>query len=194
MSAVARLAERSAAPVPGERRIHVVQGEFFVTRDANVVLTTILGSCVSACMRDPVAGVGGMNHFLLPEGAGSTGEANVMQQGVHAMELLVNGLLGQGARRDRLEAKLFGGACVVKGLSDIGEKNASFAEQFLKREGIRFGGGSLRGPLARRIQFWPVSGRARALALRRDIGEVVDTELHHASASSPATSGDIELF
>src|ERR1044071_3377651 len=114
------------------RRVHIIQGEWKVLNDPNAVLTTILGSCVAACMRDPVAGIGGMNHFLLPGGP-KTGEADgeSVRYGVHAMELLVNGLLARGARRERLEVKLFGGGRLVKGLTDVGASNAPFAEEFL---------------------------------------------------------------
>ena len=89
---------------------------------ASVALTTILGSCVAACMRDSRAGVGGMNHFLLP--GALVGKAEGVERGVHAMELLINALLQAGAKRDRLEAKIFGGARMMKNLSDIGAKNA----------------------------------------------------------------------
>ena len=100
--------------------------------EPDVVLSTILGSCVAACMRDPVAGVGGMNHFLLPgsaEALSSGGDAT--RYGVHLMELLINGLLKKGARRDRLEAKIFGGAKTIARFSNVGEQNAVFARQFL---------------------------------------------------------------
>lgn len=165
-----------------EQRIHIIQGEYHVSDDPNVMLTTLLGSCVAACLRDPLARIGGMNHFLLPgqdlpgqetgrEAGQEIGHAmghetgsrrtEAERYGVHLMELLVNGLLRRGARRDRLEAKLFGGARTMDGLADIGAMNASFAERFLHYEGIRLIGGSLRGDQGRRIQFWPVSGRAR---------------------------------
>ncbi|MEJ0096641.1 MAG: chemotaxis protein CheD [Methylocella sp.] len=159
--------------VGGEQRIHIIQGEYNVSDDSNVMLTTLLGSCVAACLRDPVAGVGGMNHFLLPgqeamgqeaTGQGSQG-SEAERYGVHLMELLVNGLLRRGARRERLEGKLFGGARTRDGLADIGAMNAGFAERFLEHEGIRLIGGSLRGDHGRRIQFWPVSGRARQVLL-----------------------------
>lgn len=155
-----------------EQRVHIIQGECRVSDDPSVVLTTLLGSCVAACLRDPAAGVGGMNHFLLPgNDAARSGQEPGSQRkeaeryGVHLMELLVNGLLQQGARRERLEAKLFGGARTMDGLADIGGLNAGFAERFLKNEGIRLVGGSLRGDQGRRIQFWPVSGRARQVFL-----------------------------
>ena len=180
------------AQAPAVRRAHVVQGEQFVTDDPDVVVTTILGSCVAACLRDPLAGVGGMNHFLLPGGDPLRGRGDSMSQGVHAMELLVNALLRRGARRERLEGKLFGGARLVKGLTDIGALNAQFAEEFLHREGVRNVGGSLRGEHGRRIQFWPVSGRARQVLLGQETQAVLAREL---SAPKPATAvGALELF
>jgi chemotaxis protein CheD len=140
------------------KKIHVIQGEQYVTDDPEVMLTTVLGSCVAACLRDPEAGIGGMNHFLLPD-TDATG-CTAMRFGAHAMELLINDILRQGGKRHRLEAKLFGGGRMFNGLSDIGEANASFAERFLRDEGVPVLGGSLRGPQARRVQYWPVSGRA----------------------------------
>jgi chemotaxis protein CheD len=179
---------------PGERRINVVQGEFQVTADPMVVFTTLLGSCVAACLRDPVTGVGGMNHFLLPgddrEGAGG----DSLRYGVHSMELLVNGLLRLGARRDRLEGKLFGGARLLRGLTDIGESNSAFAENFFRREGIRLAGSSLRGEQGRRVQYWPSSGRARLMALGNDAAAVFDAERRRAKPAPVPTSGAVELF
>jgi chemotaxis protein CheD len=176
----------------GLRPVHIVQGEHYVTDDPEVVLTTILGSCVAACLRDPVAGLGGMNHFLLPGGERGKGDPDSVRYGVHAMELLVNALLSRGARRDRLEGKLFGGARLITGLTDVGEMNATFAEEFLRREGLTHAGGSLRGDAGRRIQYWPVSGRARQVFLAKDrdvfVGEA-------KPAPKPAAdTGALELF
>ena len=100
----------------GEQRVNIVQGEFFVSDDPNVVISTLLGSCVAACLHDPLAGIGGMNHFLLPGQLDHDGNGAAERLGVHLMELLVNGLLKLGAGRDRLQAKIFGGAKTVKGL------------------------------------------------------------------------------
>lgn len=177
----------------GLRPVHVVQGEHYVTDDPDAVLTTILGSCVAACLRDPVAGVGGMNHFLLPGGDPKTAGADSVRYGVHAMELLVNALLSKGARRERLEAKLFGGARLIKGLTDVGAMNADFAESFLRREGLNHVGGSLRGDAGRRIQFWPVSGRARQVFLSKETPEVFAREVPVAP-KAPADTGALELF
>jgi chemotaxis protein CheD len=174
-------------------RIHVVQGERHVDTRPNVILTTILGSCVAACMRDPVARIGGMNHFLLPSGEGTQGSTESINAGVHAMELLVNGLLRAGARRERLEAKLFGGARMIAGLTDIGSRNAEFATTFLEREGIRFAGGSLGGTSARRVQYWPISGRARQFMVDRGEENVFETERRRPPAPVES-SGSLELF
>ncbi len=151
------------------RRVTVIQGEWVVGHDPALVLTTILGSCVAACLRDPVARVGGMNHFLLPETNASVSKGpnfEAERYGVHLMELLVNGLLKEGARRDRIEAKLFGGCSFMGGRYAVGARNIAFAEKFLRAEGIQHVGGDTGGPSGRRIEFWPVSGRARQILLK----------------------------
>jgi len=186
--AAARQIRRSTAD--GEL-VNIVQGGQFVSEDPDLVIATLLGSCVAACLRDPVAGVGGMNHFLLPGADPARGDSENISIGVHAMELLVNALLAHGARRERIEAKLFGGARMMAGLSDIGDRNARFAEDFLKREGIQHVGGSLRGDSGRRVQFWPVSGRARQVFLA-DASIVREAAPVAPAKVEPA--GDLELF
>ena len=174
-----------------EKRINIVRGEWRVSADANVYLSTILGSCVAACIRDPDAKIGGMNHFLLPGGTGRAGGPEMERYGVHLMELLINDLLKSGAQRNRLEAKLFDGAHVVPGLSDIGRQNVDFAEKFLRDEGIRVTGGSVRGPAGRKVEFWPASGRARQMLLTK---EQLPSETRMAPAPAPVSSGNVELF
>jgi chemotaxis protein CheD len=149
-----------------ERRVTVIQGEYVVCHDDNVVLTTILGSCVAACIRDPVARIGGMNHFLLPESKESGRAFEAERYGVHLMELLVNGLLKDGARKNRLEAKIFGGCSFMSGRYAVGARNVAFAEGFLKNEGVKLLGGSTGGEKGRRIEYWPVEGRARQIFLK----------------------------
>jgi chemotaxis protein CheD len=173
------------------RPVHVIQGDFVVTDDPEVMLTTILGSCVAGCLRDPVAGVGGMNHFLLPDGHNGAGDG--LRYGVQAMELLINGLLRRGGRRERLEAKLFGGGRLLDGLTDIGQQNAAFAERFMRDEGVRVVGASLRGDHARRVQYWPVSGRARQVLIARGDGGVFASERRQRPAPRP-DAGAVELF
>lgn len=170
-----------------EKRVHVGQGEHFITSDPNVVLSTILGSCVAMCVRDPLAGVGGMNHFLLPEGSGAGTDAG-RRYGAYAMELLINDMLKAGARRDRLEAKLFGGGRMFDSLRDVGRSNADFAEKFLRDEGIPVVGGSLRGDGGRRLHYWPVTGRA----LQRAVTDVVAPK--PVPVMAPVDTGALELF
>ncbi|MBB3979293.1 chemotaxis protein CheD [Rhizobium azooxidifex] len=179
----------------GTRRVHLIQGEYKVMSDPDVVLTTILGSCVAACLRDPVVGVGGMNHFLLPgsmEAMAAGGDAT--RYGVHLMELLINGLLKQGARRDRLEAKIFGGAKTIATFSNVGEQNARFARQFLTDEGIKIVGESTGGEHGRKLEFWPTSGRARQHALTGvEAQRTVALERRPVPVPKPAESS-IEFF
>ncbi len=131
-----------------------------------------------------------MNHYLLPgESIAERGSA-AARYGVHLMELLINGLLKLGARRERLETKLFGGARTIAGLSDIGLANANFAKHFLAQEGIRITGASLGGNAGRRIQYWPTTGKARQMFISS--GESLPpVDLRPQLA--PAT-GDLELF
>lgn len=180
----------------GERRINIVQGQHYVDNNPETVITTILGSCIAACIWDPVSGVGGMNHFLLPgDGTSKRGPStdDAQRYGVHLMELLINDLLRRGVQKSALKAKLFGGACMIKGLTDVGELNAIFAEKFLRVERIELVGGSLRGSLGRRIQFWPVGGRARQAFLSKEADTIIRNE---AVRQPPALSnaGSVELF
>lgn len=117
-----------------------------------------------------------------------------MRYGVHAMELLVNALLQRGAMKSRMRAKLFGGARMIKGLTDIGELNASFAERFLAAEGIALAGGSLRGEQGRRIQFWPVSGRARQVLMPNETEAILNLEQTRPSPKPITETGALELF
>ena len=166
-------------------RINIVQGEYHVSGDKVLAISTLLGSCVAACINDPIAEVGGMNHFLLP---GDTAASPLFSRhGVHLMELLINGLLKKGAARHRLEAKLFGGARTMLGLGDIGATNAKFAQDFLRREGIAITGGSLGGETGRRIQFWPASGRAMQKFVRA-------VEEKPVAVPVLPPTGDLELF
>lgn len=181
--------------VDGFRRMHVIQGEWKVSKDPDVVLSTILGSCVAACLRDPVLGVGGMNHFLLPGSAEAMAQGgDVSRYGVHLMELLINGLLKQGARRDRLEAKIFGGAKTISTFSNVGQQNAEFAVKFLKDEGIKLLGSSTGGDAGRKLEFWPVSGRARQFALSgAETQRTVQLETRPIVVPKPAENS-IEFF
>lgn len=170
-------------------RINIVQGEYHVSADPGEVITTLLGSCVAACLHDEHAGIGGMNHFLLP--GDLEGSMQCESYGLHLMELLVNAMLKQGARRNHLKAKLFGGAKTVRRMRDIGSSNATFAREFLVREDIEIVATSLGGSVGRRLQYWPVTGRARQMLM--NASEAVPEPVR---LSNPihAMAGELELF
>jgi chemotaxis protein CheD len=177
-------------PVDRHWHVQIMQGESYISAPGEII-TTILGSCISACIRDPQIGVGGMNHFLLPEGTGS--DRHALRFGVNAMEVLINGILKRGGSRRGLEAKLFGGANVMASLSSVGSRNAAFARQYLADEGIAVIGGSMGGVSPRRIQYWPASGRARQLAVRIDNQALAVQEMSNARPVAMEAQ-DVELF
>jgi chemotaxis protein CheD len=157
-----------------------------VSDDPGEVLTTVLGSCVACCLYDPVHKVGGMNHFLLPDGAASGGDAS--HYGLYSMELLINGLLRRGTRKQNLVAKLFGGARMREGLTDVGRANAAFARHFLYQEGIACVTSSLGGTQARRVRFWPTTGRAQMRLTS------AAAEPPRRPPAPPSGAGDVTLF
>ena len=172
-----------------EHVTHVAQGEYQVSGAAEAMLTTILGSCVSVCLWDSQARLGGMNHILLPGGGGT--ELYQAAIGANAMELLINAMLKAGATRDRMEAKVFGGARMIRASSDIGARNGAFVMEFLANEKIPVTGTSLGGTQGRRVQFWPESGRARQML----IAKFEEPAAVVAPSPVPTPAGDdIELF
>jgi chemotaxis protein CheD len=179
--------------------VKVFPGEHFVTANPDEMLVTILGSCVSACIRDPLAGVGGMNHFMLPEamGGGWDTASGSMRYGNVAMERLINDVLKQGGVRQRLEIKVFGGGNVMKGAtSNIGHRNADFVETYLVAENLPITAHHLRGSLPRRVHYFPSTGRVMLLELRRTEEEaVVRSEgLYKSKIQVEPISGSAELF
>lgn len=156
----------------GSQHIHILGGQCLVTSRPDTVLFTVLGSCVSACIYDPVAGIGGMNHFILPIGGHQATQDNRNRYGDFAMPNLVNGLIRRGAQRERLEAKLYGGRVRRDEGTDAGTLNAAFALQFLQDEGIRLVDARLGDDLARWVTFHAATGRVR---LREAIDPTVTT-------------------
>ena len=171
-------------------------GEYYAT-GRDMVLVTVLGSCVAACVRDSVTGIGGMNHFMLPEGGeGSVGKS--ARYGVYAMEVLVNHLLKLGAKRDRLVAKVFGGGAVLPGFEtmNIGERNADFVAKYLQTERIPVVAQDLKGNSARKIYFFPQTGQVLVKNLRKlhnDTIVVRETD-YRKRLRVASVAGDIELF
>ena len=180
-------------PRSGREVIKLNPGDHIVSSQPKVLLLTVLGSCVAACIRDPVAGVGGMNHFMLPDSPdGRWGKISFSPRyGNFAMEILINGILRHGGRRERLETKVFGGARVGRETSEIGDRNAQYVEYYLKTEGLVPIVTKLRGDRARRIAYMPVSGRAFMVELPPQAPRIEAIE--RATRYAPPT-GTVELF
>ena len=154
----------------GLAAVKLLPGEYYVTSE-DMVLTTVLGSCVSACIRDSISCIGGMNHFMLPDEADPArcDAGAAMRYGAYAMEVLLKKVLQAGARRERLEAKVFGGGAVLANMTmlNIGERNADFVLRYLQMERIRITAQDLRGKLPRRINFFPLNGRVTVRKLHK---------------------------
>lgn len=179
--------------------VKVLPGEHAVTTDPADMLVTVLGSCVSACIRDPISGVGGMNHFMLPgeSRAPSWREAtNEMRYGQFAMERLINDVLMRGGRRDRLEIKVFGGANVLQSSIRIGSNNAEFVRDYCRVEGLKIVAEDLGGTHPRRIHYFPMTGRVFRLELKREPdASVFQQELgYREQLRKQKVEGSIELF
>jgi chemotaxis protein CheD len=176
----------------------IYPGQYFVT-DRDIVLATVLGSCVAACIRDAGAGVGGMNHFLLPQTVGDVSPASrSARYGTYAMEVLINRLLKYGASKQTMEAKVFGGGSVMPDLrtSGVGESNARFIVEYLHKEGIPVAAKDLLDECARKIYFFPASGRVLVKKLRQLHNDtVLARELDYSRQLMLVDlSGEVELF
>ena len=189
---------------PGVERwtAKILPGEYYVTRSAEAI-STVLGSCISACIRDRELGVGGMNHFMLPEdsadGNGSWNTADggaSTRYGSYAMESLINELLKLGGRRERFEAKLFGGGRILPTMTDVGNRNIAFARDFLRREGLAIAAQDVGDVYPRRILYFPESGRVMVKHLRAvDSRVVASRETDYRASLGARTAGnDVELF
>jgi chemotaxis protein CheD len=182
----------------GTWMVKVFPGEFYVSRQSDEVLVTVLGSCVSACIRDPVRGIGGMNHFMLPhDSTGRWGDDQKSTRfGNFAMEQLINELIKAGCVRERMEIKLFGGGNVTDTSNAVGTDNADFVLKYLKDEGLRHAVADLGGIQPRRIHYYPATGRVtRRLLGNTDKYAVTRDEKEYGSRlKSQPTHGDIELF
>ena len=191
----------------GNKRLHddgqnvdivkIFSGDWYVSTKPGEMLATILGSCVSACIRDPVTRIGGMNHFLLPgdENTDST-MSDSARYGVFAMESLINGILKAGGRKDRFEIKVFGGGNVINNSARIGSKNAKFIRDFLKKEGYRITSEDLEGDHPRRLHYFPESGKVMMRLLRRkeDMAVVEEEAKYKKAINAQPVGGDVELF
>jgi len=180
----------------------ILPGEYFVTAHDEAI-TTILGSCISACIRDTVIGVGGMNHFMLPEDT-SSGTSSWLdpsagmstRYGSFAMESLINDLMKQGARRERLEIKLFGGGNILTSMTDVGARNIEFVHRWLKTEGLRVTVEDVGDVCPRRIVYFPTVGKVLVKRLRSLDGKsIAEREQQYlVNLRQKPEGNDVELF
>jgi chemotaxis protein CheD len=175
-------------------------GEYFYT-DKDMMIVTVLGSCISACIRDSKTGIGGMNHFMLPDSAAADKDSPVsesMRYGTYAMEVLINQLIRNGARRENLEAKIFGGGNVLKSFTttNVGARNAEFVKKYLKDEHIRIVGEDLLDIYPRKVYYFPKTGKVMVKKLMKLTNNTVfEREKDYASKLKVAdVGGDVDLF
>jgi chemotaxis protein CheD len=196
-------ASRAGAPAFDRGVVTTIhQGDCLVGGEEDLTFSTILGSCISACIRDVEAKVGGMNHFLLAEPSGSAKDryGASARYGAFAMEQLINKVLNRGSgRKGNLEIKVFGGGLINSALTDVGAKNIEFVRDFLREEGYSLAGEDVGGTFARRVMFKPHSGRAFVKRLDSDAGATVAREelsiVRTRVTPKPALpADDIELF
>jgi chemotaxis protein CheD len=201
-----RLEKLKAAPrKPGEasffyydahfhnEAVKVLPGEYYVDTEDLLVMTT-LGSCIAACLYDRHARIGGMNHFMLPEGSGDSG-----RYGSYAMELLINEMMKRGATRLTMEAKIFGGGAVISGMSSInvGERNTRFVTDFLQTERIPIVSKDVLDIYPRKVCFLPATGKAMVKRLASaNVDALVQQDRMAAQKAAPASTGggSIDLF
>lgn len=173
--------------------VKVLPGEYFVDNEDLLVMTT-LGSCIAACLWDRQAQVGGMNHFMLPEGAGDSG-----RYGSFAMEMLINEMMKRGASKSRMEAKIFGGGAVIAGMNtiNVGERNTNFVMDFLKLERIPVVSKDVLDVYPRKVCFLPHSGKAMVKRLApTNTDALIQQDRNAAQKAQPvvASGGSIDLF
>jgi len=177
----------------------ILPGEYFVT-PKDMMIVTVLGSCVAACIRDRVTGIGGMNHFMLPDNSSDPDSpvSASMRYGTYAMEVLINEVLKAGGRRENLEAKVFGGGNVLRGFVaiNVGQRNAEFVRGFLKAEGIRIVAEDLNDIHPRKVYYFPRSGKVLVKKLKQlNNNTLVNREQDYAQRlQSKPVAGDVELF
>ncbi len=176
-------------PVHKFHAAKILPGEFYVTQ-SNEAVITVLGSCVAACVRDTVNGVGGMNHFMLPlhsitsqKGVGASGQDLALRYGDFAMEQLINEIIKFGGRRENLEVKIFGGGQILAQMTEIGNRNIKFVHEYLQKGGLRVASEDTGGIYPRKVYYSPENGRARVKVLHTlNNNTILDRETNYQSA------------
>ncbi|MBD2858130.1 chemoreceptor glutamine deamidase CheD [Spongiibacter sp. KMU-158] len=181
--------------IHGVYAARVLPGQYYVTNAKDEMISTVLGSCIAACIRDRVLNIGGLNHFMLPEGEGGM-DGVAARYGTYAMEHLINDILKKGGKRQNLEIKIFGGGKIMKGITDIGAKNIRFIKQFLATEGLVAEAEDLGLEFSRKVNYFPSTGRVLVKRLRSLHLENIASEeaAYSRNLKQESVGNDIELF
>lgn len=176
----------------------ILPGEYFVSEEPKVVYT-VLGSCISVCLRDPFVNVGGMNHFMLAAPSNNEGHDNWADSGRYgsfAMEMLINEILNRGGKKNRLEAKVFGGGKIYDGTIDIGAKNAAWALDYLEREGVPLLKANVGDVCPRKVYFFTDSGKVLLKKLDRIVAQSIAVEegQYQAKLQQAPVQSEVTLF
>ncbi|CDI02565.1 Chemoreceptor glutamine deamidase CheD [Candidatus Competibacter denitrificans Run_A_D11] len=189
-------------PIQNVEVVRILAGEYYVTH-CEEMITTVLGSCISVCIRDKAINIGGMNHFMLPEENRSNGDDSPRRltadaaYGSYAMERLINCILKYGGRRENLEIKIFGGGRIIGGMTDIGQQNIAFVRSYLRTERLAVLAEDVGGDLPRRMAYLPVSGKVLVKKLRNIRSETIikqENVYREDLRRSSSQGGDVELF
>lgn len=180
----------------------ILPGEFYITESGEMIVT-VLGSCISACIRDVKLGIGGMNHFMLPSQGEHASEkwgsavSSAARYGNWAMEFLINEILKLGGTRRNLEIKVFGGANVMSNMTDIGERNIDFVRKYIYEENFELAASDVGGIYPRKIIYFPATGAVKMRKIKEAQNDtILQREIHysHAINEKPSSSGGVELF
>ncbi len=178
----------------------ILPGEYYVT-SGDEMIVTVLGSCISACIRDNVTGLGGMNHFMLPQSganfqAGGVDVGEAARYGNYAMEHMINDILKHGGRRENLEVKITGGGKILRNMTDVGLKNITFVKHYIWTEGLSLLNEDVGDIYPRKVQYFPQSGRLRVKKLRAMHNDtIVRREVDYGqNLRKAAIVGETELF
>ncbi len=188
-------------PMHGTYAAKILPGEYYVTRHQELIVT-VLGSCVSVCVRDPLRRIGGMNHFMLPSHSTNGGgwevddPSQATRYGSFAIETLLNELIKRGSRRRDLEIKVTGGGAVLAGMTNVGKMNVAFAREFLKAEGLHVVGEDVEDIYPRKVYYQPLTGRVRVLKLKKLANDTIfQREKAYATVlHAEPRRGAVELF
>jgi len=180
----------------------IMPGEFYVSKSGEMIVT-VLGSCISACIRDVQLGIGGMNHFMLPKQGEHSSEqwghsnSSASRYGNWAMEFLINEILKLGGTRRNLEIKVFGGGNVLSNMTDIGERNIAYVRKYIYEENFELAAEDVGDIFPRKVLYFPDTGSVKVRKLRETLNDtVLQREINYSKNlnDKPSVSGDVELF